>query len=202
SKGESELPITMWRSGSLRDLSHPRQRRLPLLRPEDPDGHIRHQRAGDRRAHPNPLLVRDDRLARAAHEFPDEADAEADVLPRRFRRDVLELGEVHQHAQLLVAAEPGPHFRSDGLVVLPGEPPRDPEGGHMVRCGIDLDHACRSSRRSGCALMATMMVLSDMSTAPAAGESTMPRDASTPAASGIATMLYPAAHQRFCTILR
>jgi hypothetical protein len=34
-----------------------------------------------------------------------------------------------------------------------------------------------------------MTVLSDISTAPTAGDNTMPRDASTPAASGIATML-------------
>ena len=45
------------------------------------------------------------------------------------------------------------------------------------------------SRRSSCALTATMIVLSDMSTAPTAGERTIPHGASTPAASGIATML-------------
>ena len=39
--------------------------------------------------------------------------------------------------------------------------------------------------------MATMMVLRDIRIAPIAGESTMPREASTPAASGIATTLYP-----------
>ncbi len=48
----------------------------------------------------------------------------------------------------------------------------------------------------------TMTVEADISTAPQAGLSTMPAEESTPAASGIATMLYPAAHQRFCTILR
>src|SRR6185312_9808768 len=58
-----------------------------------------------------------------------------------------------------------------------------------------------STLRSNCALMATTIVLSDISTAPAAGDSTTPIGASTPAASGMATMLYPAAHQRFCTIL-
>ena len=45
------------------------------------------------------------------------------------------------------------------------------------------------ARRSSCALTATMMVLSDISTAPTAGDSTTPHGASTPAASGIATML-------------
>jgi ubiquinone/menaquinone biosynthesis C-methylase UbiE len=59
-----------------------------------------------------------------------------------------------------------------------------------------------AARRSSCALMATTTVLADMRTAPTAGCSTMPWPASTPAASGIAKMLYPAAHQRFCTILR
>jgi len=45
------------------------------------------------------------------------------------------------------------------------------------------------ARRSSCALMATITVLADMRIAAIAGESTMPRDASTPAASGMATML-------------
>ena len=58
------------------------------------------------------------------------------------------------------------------------------------------------ARRSSCALMATMTVLADIRTAANAGGSRIPCDASTPAASGIATMLYPAAHQRFCIILR
>ena len=52
-------------------------------------------------------------------------------------------------------------------------------------------------RRKSCALIATMTVLADIRIAPTAGESTMPRLASNPAASGMATMLYPAAHQRF-----
>jgi hypothetical protein len=38
-------------------------------------------------------------------------------------------------------------------------------------------------------LIATMTMLADISTAPTADESTNPRDASTPAASGIATTL-------------
>lgn len=41
--------------------------------------------------------------------------------------------------------------------------------------------------------MATMIVLSDMSTGPAAGLRTIPVHAMAPAANGIATMLYPAA---------
>ena len=45
------------------------------------------------------------------------------------------------------------------------------------------------TRRSSCALIATMIVLSDMSTAPTAGERTIPHGARTPAASGMATML-------------
>ena len=49
----------------------------------------------------------------------------------------------------------------------------------------------------GTTIGATMTVLADINIAPTAGESTTPRDARTPAASGIATTLYPAAHQRF-----
>lgn len=45
------------------------------------------------------------------------------------------------------------------------------------------------TRRRSCAFTATMTVLSDISTAPTAGWSTMPYGASTPAASGMATML-------------
>ena len=45
------------------------------------------------------------------------------------------------------------------------------------------------ARRRSCALIATMIVLSDMSTAPTAGDNTIPHGASTPAASGIATTL-------------
>jgi hypothetical protein len=43
--------------------------------------------------------------------------------------------------------------------------------------------------RSSCALIATITVLNDMRTAPAAGLNTMPWPRSTPAASGMATML-------------
>ena len=42
----------------------------------------------------------------------------------------------------------------------------------------------------------------DPSTAPTAGDSTMPHGERSPAASGMATMLYPAAHHRFWIILR
>ncbi len=45
------------------------------------------------------------------------------------------------------------------------------------------------ARRSSCALIATMTVLADIRTAANAGGSRMPREARTPAAKGIATML-------------
>ncbi len=45
------------------------------------------------------------------------------------------------------------------------------------------------ARRSSCALIATTTVLADMSTAPSAGDRTIPYAASNPAASGMATML-------------
>jgi hypothetical protein len=45
------------------------------------------------------------------------------------------------------------------------------------------------ARRSSCALIATMTVLADISTAANAGGSRIPLDARTPAAKGIATML-------------
>ena len=45
------------------------------------------------------------------------------------------------------------------------------------------------ARRSSCALIATITVLSDISTAPTAGESRMPARANTPAARGMAMML-------------
>ena len=60
----------------------------------------------------------------------------------------------------------------------------------------------RSRRRSSWALSATTMVDSDISIAPTDIGSTNPIGASTPAASGTAIMLYPAAHHRFCFILR
>jgi hypothetical protein len=45
------------------------------------------------------------------------------------------------------------------------------------------------ARRRSWALIATITVLSDISTAPIAGDNKIPWDASTPAASGMATML-------------
>jgi hypothetical protein len=60
----------------------------------------------------------------------------------------------------------------------------------------------RVTRRNNCALSATMIVLADMSTAPAAGDKTNPQCDNTPAARGMAMTLYPAAHHRFCTIFR
>src|SRR5699024_936246 len=51
------------------------------------------------------------------------------------------------------------------------------------------------------ALIATMMVLKLIKIAPTAGLKPMPTGASIPAASGIAIMLYPEAHHKFCTIL-
>lgn len=52
------------------------------------------------------------------------------------------------------------------------------------------------------ALMATTTVEKLIRTAPTAGLSTMPHGARTPAARGIAMMLWPVAHYRFWTILR
>ena len=49
-----------------------------------------------------------------------------------------------------------------------------------------------STRRLTAAFIATMTPLADISSAPIAGESTHPHDASTPAASGIAMMFQPA----------
>lgn len=78
----------------------------------------------------------------------------------------------------------------------------------IPHCGI-LDMQTHSvllsynaTRRNNSALHATMRVLAVIKTAAAAGESTTPHGAAMPAASGSATMLYPAAHQRFWTILR
>ncbi len=50
-------------------------------------------------------------------------------------------------------------------------------------------HVSDIDRRSSCALMATITVLSDISAAPTAGDSTKPQRARSPAASGMATML-------------
>jgi hypothetical protein len=51
-------------------------------------------------------------------------------------------------------------------------------------------------------LSATTTVDADINSAPTDIGITKPIGASTPAANGTATRLYPAAHQRFCCILR
>ena len=51
------------------------------------------------------------------------------------------------------------------------------------------------------AFIATITVLSDVSAAPSAGVISIPCGYSTPAANGIANMLYPVAQNKFCTIL-
>ena len=60
----------------------------------------------------------------------------------------------------------------------------------------------RRARRSSCALIATITVLSDIRMAATAGDRRIPYRISTPAASGMANTLYPAAHHRFCSIFR
>lgn len=59
----------------------------------------------------------------------------------------------------------------------------------QTRCSARRPRLYNSARRKSCALSATTIVLSDMSTAPMAGLNTTPTRASTPAASGMATML-------------
>src|SRR5207249_9392295 len=68
------------------------------------------------------------------------------------------------------------HF--GGPPLLRGRRGKSHKGSHHIR-----------ARRRSCALIATMTVLSDMSTAPIAAGSTMPHGANTPAASGIAKTL-------------
>ncbi len=60
----------------------------------------------------------------------------------------------------------------------------------------------RSRRRSSWEFKATTTVDSDIRTAPALMGMTKPIGAATPAAKGTEMRLYPAAHQRFCFILR
>ncbi len=60
-------------------------------------------------------------------------------------------------------------------------------GRATARPTLSLCHSL--ARRRSCALTATTTVLSDISTAPTAGDSTIPFDASTPAASGMARIL-------------
>ncbi len=52
-------------------------------------------------------------------------------------------------------------------------------------------------RRKSTAFTATITVESDMRTAPIAGLNTIPQATATPAASGMATILYPVAQKRF-----
>ena len=59
-----------------------------------------------------------------------------------------------------------------------------------------------SPRLNSWAFKATMTVLRDMNNAPTAGESRIPNGASTPAANGRATRLYPVAQIRFWIIFR
>ena len=72
----------------------------------------------------------------------------------------------------------------------------------MAAAKYGTERTSELTRRNSCAFSATMIVLADMSTAPAAGDMTSPQWDKTPAARGMAMTLYPAAHQRFCTIVR
>src|SRR5262249_25459731 len=66
-----------------------------------------------------------------------------------------------------------------------------------------LDYVLVSrTRRSSCALTATMTVLADMSAAQMAGESMIPQRAGVPAESEIEITLYPVAKASFWIILR
>src|SRR3954469_25070227 len=71
-------------------------------------------------------------------------------------------------------------------------------GTGVLSAASDVSRTCRSSW----ALTATTIVDRLMSTAPMAGDRVMPAQARAPAASGIDTMLYPAAQARFWIILR
>src|SRR5215216_1685381 len=69
-------------------------------------------------------------------------------------------------------------------------------------CNVNyVSETYRLTLRNNCALIATTIVLTDISNAPTAGESRIPQLAKTPAANGMATMLYPAAHHKFWIIL-
>src|SRR5699024_11586514 len=75
---------------------------------------------------------------------------------------------------------------------------RLPKPGYIIALSLEwLFYAFKSL-----ALIATISVLKLINTAPTAGLNTIPIGAKTPAASGIAKMLYPAAHHRFWTIFR
>lgn len=62
-------------------------------------------------------------------------------------------------------------------------------------------HHSISNRCSNCALIATMIVLKLIKMAPTAGLKMIPQGAKTPAAKGMAKMLYPVAHIKFWTNL-
>lgn len=89
----------------------------------------------------------------------------------------------------------------DAAVHDPGDPHRHQDGclAQELARGRECyaERGRRSTRRSSCALSATTTVDRLISTAPAAIGNTIPAQASAPAASGMATTLYPAAHQRF-----
>ncbi len=81
-----------------------------------------------------------------------------------------------------------------------GGPRSGPSAATGCWAAFESRHSC--TRLRSWALIATTTVLADISTAPTAGVRKTPHAASTPAARGMATMLYPAAHHRFWSILR
>lgn len=72
---------------------------------------------------------------------------------------------------------------------LPSPGPPRPAARHLRQKKGALRPCQIFARLRSCALMATTTVLADMSTAPTAGVRRIPQADSTPAASGIATML-------------
>ena len=75
------------------------------------------------------------------------------------------------------------------MIVIDPPPTLVCESDHGMQTLIPSVAAQSRTRRNSWAFTATMIVLSDMSTAPTAGLNTNPWRSSTPAASGIATML-------------
>src|SRR5215207_9248262 len=96
-------------------------------------------------------------------------------------------------------AHSGNEFPGDAVFTISTGAPWFGDNGGATRVASQIH---KRARRSSWALIATITVLSDMRTAPTAGDSRIPWLASTPAASGMAITLYPAAHQRFWIILR
>jgi len=115
---------------------------------------------------------------------PDEQSAH----PRHWLSPELLVNEGERGLQLLRPVRPASS-------IVATKPPERVE--RPVR--DTSSHRLNRNRR---ALIATITVDSDISTAPAAGVSRMPAGYRSPAAIGIATALYPVAHQRFWTILR